>query len=274
MATVEFYLDESGSPRIFVLAGYYATEERWIDFEAKWQEILRDAGHERGNGEILPFHMTDFEHRQAPFDGWDNQKRIEVISGLLDCINETVDGALIVALPLSLYRTKLPMNSHLKVDHPLHRCNQYMACLYRLYLGVVTLLESNAHIERISFIFDRNKIVSGMVQSVLQHLADTFPELGARIAPPRFEDKTQCIPLQAADILAYESMKHRDNKVLESDRPIRKSYDRLKKSRYLAFDYSEKSMEEISWFFWKWAVESGLLPDDPVIRAYLEASGA
>ncbi|HXP63411.1 MAG TPA: hypothetical protein VN829_23110, partial [Dongiaceae bacterium] len=87
MAAYKFFVDESESPRVAVLAGFSATVDEWDSFTVRWQAILRDAGHVDAHQEVLPFHMTDFESRHPPYDTWSDVKRIKVIKALIDTIN-------------------------------------------------------------------------------------------------------------------------------------------------------------------------------------------
>ena len=69
MAAIQTFLDESGSERVFVIAAYLATTEKWTAFEKRWAEILRSAKHfEAANDEarLLPFHILTMKTASRP----------------------------------------------------------------------------------------------------------------------------------------------------------------------------------------------------------------
>ncbi len=57
MSGYSVYLDDSGHPidkPYLVLGGFIAAEDRWLNFEKPWLEILRQRKID------FPFHATDF----------------------------------------------------------------------------------------------------------------------------------------------------------------------------------------------------------------------
>src|ERR1017187_4133979 len=74
------------------------------------------------------------------------------------------------------------------------------------------------------------------------------PEIETYIGSLTFDNKANLIPLQAADILAYEAMKNADNLVLQNGKS-RRSFERLNRKRYGYHDHDEKSILELVRFF-------------------------
>ena len=255
------YGDESGSSNVFVLSTYMASVENWARFEGAWKSILREAGLEDDStGRLRPFHMADFESRFDPFGDWDATKRVMVLRQLIDAIREANALGVSVALPLALYQKGMHVNAHLPLDHPLHRIMQYMMCFYGLHLFLLASANLLNLSEPIPMVMDRNEVSAGMVQGVLDLTAKEFPQIRELIDPVVFQDKSIMVPLQAADILAYETMKHRDNAISQSGRPIRRSFDYLlgDRKRHISRDCDEKFIAEIASL---WPEVSGLLED-------------
>jgi hypothetical protein len=241
---MQAFLDESGSQRVFVIAGYLATAEKWEAFGKRWQEILEAANHVRvvtGNEQLLPFHMTDYQNRQPPYDAWSNQKRIQVICDLIDAINDTIDSALICRMPLPLFNGAIP--PALRKDKKF----LYMACFHSLYIELLAISTLNS-LDRLPLFLDRNREVRHHVLTVDQKTRELVPEIEKYVGTLTFGDKTCLLPLQAADILAYEAMKNADNIALDNGR-TRQSFERLKKKRYGYHDHNEKSILELVQFF-------------------------
>jgi hypothetical protein len=240
MAAIQTFLDESGSERVFVIAAYLATTEKWTAFEKRWAEILRSAKHfEAANDEarLLPFHMTDYENRQPPYDSWPNDKRVQVICDLIDAINDSVDSALICRMPLALFEAAIP---------PTLRGGKkflYMACFHSIYIGLLGVSKLNS-LGRMPLFLDRNREVCGHVLDIDKQTRGLVPEIETYIGSLTFDNKANLIPLQAADILAYEAMKNADNLVLQNGKS-RRSFERLNRKRYGYHDHDEKSILEL-----------------------------
>ena len=240
VAALAVYGDESGSSRVFVLSIYIAQVERWAALEFEWKAILEDAGLKDQDGKVLPFHMADFESRIKPFDTWSNDKRKAVLGSLIKTIHTAEAYGFSVALPLHQYQT-LKINPHLQMDHRLHRVMHYMICFYSLHVPLMKLAGALRLPEPIPVVMDRNNVTAGMVQTVMDMFYKQEAEISKLLDPPVFRDKSIVTPIQAADILAYESMKHRDNQLLGSGRKVRKSFDLLlgDRQRHKSLDYDE-----------------------------------
>jgi hypothetical protein len=110
---VAAYGDESGSPRIFAIAIYIGTIDRWAAFEKQWKSALEAAGLNDEGGNLIPFHMADFESRFGPFADWSSSKRISVIRDLIGIIHNAELVGLTAVLSLESYRRWLPVNPNL-----------------------------------------------------------------------------------------------------------------------------------------------------------------
>jgi hypothetical protein len=85
------YFDGAGKQyqphnKVLAVAGFVATEERWLTFEPRWRKVLDDAG-------IAEFHMSDFINNKKQFLGWekDQPKRERFYSELCGIILDTVE---------------------------------------------------------------------------------------------------------------------------------------------------------------------------------------
>src|SRR5262249_37627073 len=154
VATLSVYGDESEGSHVFALGVYIATVERWAELEHRWKAALCKAGLHDGDGNLLPFHMADFESRFPPFDR-DNDKRIKVLQELIAIIHDAKLLGISSILPLELFRHGVPVNRNLPVHHPLRRILQYMICFYTLHIPLLhfSLLCS----EPMPFVLDRNE---------------------------------------------------------------------------------------------------------------------
>src|SRR5688572_11949778 len=81
------YFDDSGhtsdSPVISV-AAVAAKAVAWQRFNEKWSKRLRRV-------RIFSFHMTDYESRRKEFEGWDEDKRLALITDLSSILKNSVE---------------------------------------------------------------------------------------------------------------------------------------------------------------------------------------
>jgi hypothetical protein len=81
--------------------------------------------------------------------------------------------------------------------------------------------------EPMPVVMDRNETSAPMMQAVMDYLCKTNAPLVRYIDTPVFRDKAIVLPIQAADVWAYEAMKHADNVINQSGRSVRKSFEYL-----------------------------------------------
>ena len=129
-----------------------------------------------------------------------------------------------------------------------------MVCMEKVYLKTVEMLYKFPQ-ERMPMVCDRNKDVAECFLHVHNYCADRVPGYDEKLGPLTFDGKENCLPLQAADLLAYEIMKHADNRLLSNGKR-RKSYDSLDKRNYLTFDYDDLSVAALRERTAQWALDS------------------
>jgi Protein of unknown function (DUF3800) len=96
MSGYSIYLDDSGHPEdkpYLALGGFIASEERWVDFEEPWRDILRVRKID------FPFHATDFfsSRRKDP-------KLRHIVNDLVRVITNHVEAAFSVVIDINAYR--------------------------------------------------------------------------------------------------------------------------------------------------------------------------
>ena len=198
-AVVVAYFDESGThgdSGVFAIAGYVAAQEDWIRFETDWKRALRRAG-------ISYFHMVEYENRRGPFASWSKEKRHEVLGDLLAAIKAHaligLAGCVVVADFERVFRPALP------TGHPYR--DPYIFCLQ---VGMERIAHYfGPHLprsEKIACVFEEKDKVA---HSAARHYeaVKAHNEWGTLFGSISFGGKVDYIPLQAADVLAYESRK-------------------------------------------------------------------
>lgn len=194
MALLKAFVDDSGSDHTsewFVLAGYISTLERWDTFDDKWQRVLNE--HPR---------LDCFKASQAeslrPDGQWSGVSKLERdtrIDRFIRVIGETAKQSYSIRLKRKIYEDTIGN------DAP----KDWRSPYYWLLLGFIKSLESiDRHmgwIESVSVLIQIKRIKLALAN--FTDLADTMKYKG-RVVGLHFEDDRKFLPLQAADLLAWQ----------------------------------------------------------------------
>jgi hypothetical protein len=194
------YFDESGthdgSPAVAV-AGWISTDVQWERFSRAWTAVLRAAG-------LNPpvFHMTDYESRRGPFSGWHQNKRVRVLQRLQGLIRRRTKQPIAVAVIVDAFEKG---RRERKVAPNM---SPYGFGVVECIKRVGAWADEVGHNEPIAYYFeDGNRWRSHVFTATT--VVERTPDYRARFrfGTWGFGYKDQVIPLQAADILAYEVWK-------------------------------------------------------------------
>lgn len=214
MAMYSAYFDESGSEdsEYFVVAGCIADVEQWIEFEREWTELLSPLG-------TRIFHTVDFHSRSGPFNQLTPRKAGELLSRLVGVICRRVERTISRALKMAEY--KATNENYVFAD-----CygNPY-PLLCRSCMGLVETWAQKHTIPTsdLLYFFENGAKHKGQLRWIAER---------DRLPVPIFLNKTDSVPIQAGDLLAWCQNLH-----LTSNGRIPQIYDE-------ALDHlSEKSNE-------------------------------
>jgi hypothetical protein len=203
MAMLAVYIDDSGthpSSDIAVAAGFASEVGYWSAFEVEWKAALSAAG-------ILNegFHSSEFEAQQKPtFSGWSNVKRDTLRGALIKAINDHALVGFAAAVKKSDYDALVQGKLREKLgDH--HYTFAVQACLYQIQEW---MRYAHYH-EPIQYVFDQmsNLKSQNEINTVFHdlHQYGIHGKFGVELGGHSFQSRKAFIPLQAADIIAWES---------------------------------------------------------------------
>jgi hypothetical protein len=220
MAMLTLYLDESYShppaPLIYTVAGYIATVNEWRKFQKEWRRELDRAG-------IDFFHMTTFEARRKEYEGWSNEKRVEVLKRLHRSIHRRILTGFASSVVVADYNEVMNPNIRRGYGEP-HEFAVVACMKYIRDWG-----NQNGYHEPIAYVLESGSDRQKIVNAVFNHM-DEEQRREYRIGSWTFADKRDLNPLQAADILAYEMTKEMTRRLDKSNtRPVRRSMQNLAK---------------------------------------------
>lgn len=193
------YLDETGHSkderqRFNGMAGLLAPSANWKRLESKWVKTLKDFH--------LPyFHMKDFANRKRQYEGWSEIKRRNLYGRLLTHIGAAHPFPIGSILAMSDY-SDLTDTQRSMFGDPYHI--GFLSTLVQLTaIATETNIQAGTKIapifsEQVEFRRDALRYFS---------LLCRHEEVGRWVDSPVFQDMREIMPLQAADIIAYELYK-------------------------------------------------------------------
>jgi hypothetical protein len=192
------YMDETGhskdqKQRFNGMAGLIAPAANWENLEAKWRAVLDEF-------KIPYFHMKNWAWSRGHYEGWSKLKRQKLYGKLL----KKIEG--VYPIPLG---TIISMEDFRSLNH-----TQQFYFDDPYYLGFASVLayvdfflcKTGASPETKAKIIFSDQVE--FRHRALQYYETAYSqEITSMIKPPSFDDMRDFVPLQAADIVAYEFYK-------------------------------------------------------------------
>ncbi len=194
------YLDESGThdgAESLAVAGFLSVANSWVDFSARWQLALNDFG-------LDYFHMSDFANRVGPYATWNEQERRARLTRLLGIISNSTVAS--VATCLSVPEVEEIFSARAKA-----MCGgAYGLAAIATFMSAADVVSADESIDgTINYVFESGARGAGQIAAVYNaNVRDPVQKDQYRLGSLRFDDKRMFLPLQAADILAYEVYKN------------------------------------------------------------------
>ena len=223
------YIDESADSKTFTLSCILTTPTKWRRIEQQWKQALRDTNKtlkKQGRRQISRYHAAACSSRRGEFEGWSTDEQIVFSKKFIDIIKYNMLTVMAYSMPMDDFVAVFPERSENPQKEVCGLLLNFM--MTQLILDIEKQTEGHPlKPYKIALIHDRSDRGGDMLAAFNGKKNDiTFAGRGhfTTIAPMGWED---CIPLQAADLLAYETFKDAANKMSGSPRPRRKSMDSL-----------------------------------------------
>ncbi|NJM92330.1 MAG: DUF3800 domain-containing protein [Rhodospirillaceae bacterium] len=230
-AVFQAYMDESGihdgAPYLTV-AAYLATPQDWQEFIPEWEFM---------NFPIKVFHSADCNARQREFDGWTKGLRDDHVRNLLNVIADRPLAGCVVGLDLVEFEATIKHHSELRgmFGSPYNACFSWVV---QTILDIANKLSKGKRLP-IAFFHESNDHETEAHDAFawMKKNLDTNDVLGSLT----FDSKKSLVPLQAADILAYEGYRFMQNP--EKPRP---SWEALKpRQKIISLRYGASNMHQL-----------------------------
>jgi hypothetical protein len=205
------FLDESGthagSP-VITVAEYVARPTVWRRFVPKWQRTLRP---------IKVFHSTDCNGFRREWEGWTRPDRDAHVAKLLPLLRNIEGVGLVIGMVLRDVEEAFSTRPYLRP----YLGNPYEACLQWWLTILLQEMQKRGTREPVAVVHEENQY-GGEAHRAFNWVKENNDPYGQLISFS-FGAKYKFVPLQAADILAYDVGK----RLLNIDGRPRKSFEAL-----------------------------------------------
>ena len=217
------------------MAGFVSTKLLWDAFRREWARALRKE-------HVAIVHMADLENRRGEFEGW-TRERSEAFRGtLFDIIHRRTLAPIGSALVNADWERVMP--AHIKAGFG----GSYGWCAEDCAYQAVKWAKRTGTLGKFRYIFEKGTIGHGQIGRIFAEYAADSRWEALRIGGYSFEEK-KLLPLQAADLMAYETYKQMCNQVITWKRPMRRSLALLLAGQgapQIQFYNAERLMKQIN----------------------------
>lgn len=182
---------------IFVLAGFLSTAEMWEKFSDEWEKFSEEPP------KTPDLHMKD-AYRMKGSCGWkDETERDKKINGFVDLIKAHAMYRVESILAWPIYDKVVKGRVPESIDNP------YFLLFFHVILSVIAFMDRAGLDGTVDFVFDEQGPIGTVALGWYQFIKDSVPSLGSRLgSTPIFRDDSHVLPLKAADLYAWQIMRH------------------------------------------------------------------
>ncbi len=166
--------------------------------------------------------MTECETFQGQFKDWKPDQKVSLITDLTNIINSVKLYGFGSSVDIPLFRTVFPGEPEEAL---------YFLC-FRHCVSQMAWWAAGVN-QTAAFVFDQNKQFAHRAHALFDRLAATPSSYQRGFGTLTFADRRKFVPLQAADLIAYETYKAAHHAVHDTTRPLRKSVRNVARSRRL-----------------------------------------
>lgn len=192
MLTVAFDASQDLRKKYLTVSGFIASAGDWVDFDVAWRKRLADDG-------LSCFHMVDFAQSNLAFKGWNEQenRRRSLLSDLLDIIQSHAYRKFGCTIIAEAYETGISPESK-----DFFAPNQLAMAGTLAGAEVLNWADSERITQKPRMVFEDGDYGKGKLMDKVKQLFGVSPDFQLKCDKPGIDAFT---PLQAADILAYET---------------------------------------------------------------------
>lgn len=204
------YHDESYNSNAFCIGGWLARENTWKKLEKDWRARIdyeNRKSAKKGFPPISRYHATDCANLKRDFDvlkGWSIERQIRLSKKLCGIVATYYPYGIVAGTTIEDCKYLITTQDCAERNKQMYRLS------FQLYLTLLSqVMERNYPNDRVTVFYDRSKNFGPIVNEVWSHfckhpVASAFAKRIVIVAPLGWEE---CIPLQPADLIAFEGLK-------------------------------------------------------------------
>lgn len=213
VALSHVYFDESGThrgSRIMAMAGYWFDADQARKFSRDWAKELRRFG-------LSAAHQTDCALGYGDYKGMAKSRRVEVQKCLIEHIKRRSKFSFAACVGKDIYDEIM--------DGIVGAPSAYTFLLLLCVNKVREDIEFSKYGGRIAYFFESGHANASEANKFMNHMASVDPE-AYRYAAHAFADKKIALPLQAADMMVWQT-RHFFERALDGHQTMRKDFSAL-----------------------------------------------
>ena len=225
---IKIFVDKSGThddADVVTVAAYAGRPKVWRKWSGEWKKAKRP---------IDVFHAVEAANRTGEFEGWSRDKRDELVKRILPIIaSNSLAGAVI-----GLNKTEFGKATEGRDD--LHKAlgNPYTTCFHWLVQSLLELLKHNKRTESLKFVHEQNDFEKE-AKSAFEFISNNANPHNVPMSLV-FGGKHEQMPLQTADILAYEG----NHRFRDPEKPEREPW-KILRPKIVAVQFGKSNMVKL-----------------------------
>ena len=205
MSMFTIYCDDSGThpeSRVAAVAGYIGKVGQWENFQKEWKKALKEFG-------IKEMHRTDLETWHNEFETWGPHLRNKFLQRIQPIIRDHITFPIGCAVIKEEFERIVPTDVKAKFG------GVYGWCVHDCLVAMRVWYDGKDYRNPVQWVFEAGTIGHGQVDAMFEELyKNPITRDKYHIKGWSFVGKS-VVPLQAADVLAYEMVKQITNQVLD-----------------------------------------------------------
>lgn len=215
---LKFFCDESYNAKVFTFAGFMASDVEWGKLQRKWKQRVKKAG-------VSRFHAANINGYTEEFAGWTPARSKDFVVPLLNIIKHRLMAGFSFAMLLEDYEQYTSPIAKAKLGSP------YLCCFKHCITMAAQAMNSMPPEDKFAVILDRHaeeKEARDLFYKIKDDSNVPYRHRLATCVPGGWEEYT---PLQAADMIAYDTFKLLDDTHFRGKTEWRKSLKALYESK-------------------------------------------
>jgi Protein of unknown function (DUF3800) len=210
------YFDDSGthdSADIVVWAGLFGNKFQWDYLRKLWANKL--AAPSPGKEPLRRFHMTECQNSTGEFAGWSRTATDFLVHELTDILVKTGVWGYGAAIPRKDWDKLIPEQTKITIG------DAERQCIFSVYINSIRWALNYSGQSKLAYVFDKREQRERENKLIFETFKSLHEDATIALQPISldFSSSFEVIPLQAADLFAWEIYQHA-NDVIMRGRPL------------------------------------------------------